>query len=370
MKICIITQPLHNNYGGILQAYALQRTLREMGHDVVTDRYGAPHRRLSTPKRLFKLASSYFRFYVLRSKRASLAKYQRFPKRHRQALKFAEFDRFVDQYFRTIDLFKGRCNLRRSEVECFDAFVSGSDQIWRTIYSNVSVYFLDFTNRYNVKRVSYAASFGKDTIEEYSPRDIRRCREAAAYLDLVSVREQSGVGLCKEHFGVEAQHVLDPTLLLNSECYDQLLGDISKSAPALMSYILDVTEEKEEIVSQTSSALGLEVRKFSNQTNGSKPSIEQWIAAYRDAEFIVTDSFHGTVFSIIYQKPFVAISNAERGASRFLSLLSIFGLEHRLISSIEELSDDLIHSAIDYHSVNSIKKQWQANSRVFLAQIF
>ena len=95
------------------------------------------------------------------------------------------------------------------------------------------------------------------------------------------------------------------------------------------------------------------------------PSVSKWLAGFRDASFVVTDSFHGTVFSIIFNKPFISIANKKRGVSRFTSLLKIFGLENRLISSREEISDHLL-DGIDFDRINDIKEEWQKKSLGFL----
>ena len=96
------------------------------------------------------------------------------------------------------------------------------------------------------------------------------------------------------------------------------------------------------------------------------PPVEQWIKGFMDAHFVVTDSFHGCVFSILFNKPFIAISNSGRGKSRFLSLLSIFGLEERLIDNPGDCVPELIGSVINWESVNSILEEKRKESFHFL----
>ncbi len=96
------------------------------------------------------------------------------------------------------------------------------------------------------------------------------------------------------------------------------------------------------------------------------PPVEAWLKSFHDADFVVTDSFHGTVFSIIFNKPFIAISNKARGSARFLSLLKIFGLENRLVNDLAEVNVSLLNASIDYGHVNEILASFRANSIDFI----
>ena len=98
------------------------------------------------------------------------------------------------------------------------------------------------------------------------------------------------------------------------------------------------------------------------------PLVEQWLCSFRDANFIITDSFHGCVFSIIYNKPFIAIGNKSRGLSRFTSLLKLFGLEGRLVDCLSEVNEDVVNMNIDWRKVNAILKDEQRRSRKFLKE--
>lgn len=381
MKICILTHPLHTNYGGLLQAYALQTVLKRMGHEVVTDRYGA-WKYSSSFGKLMRFIYHSIRRYIFRDRRynpfnyffTSLANRQNDAKQ-----RIAEHtERFIDDHIATIDFFKGKSTPSDGMLACFDALVVGSDQVWRRAYSHVISYFLHFLNETEKCCVAYAASFGLDHISEYSSREIQQCSASAkSKFKAISVREDSGVTICNKQFGVEAMHVLDPTLLLEKEDYLPLIEeeDLPKQNSILMCYVLDKSPEKRAIIDSINEKLSLtplEVMpkeqlnaKHTNIEAATYPSVSKWIAGFRDAEFVVTDSFHGTVFSIIFNKPFVAISNAQRGASRFTSLLRIFGLEHRLIHSKEELTEQHL-LPMDFTAVNQTKRAWQEKSFDFL----
>ena len=378
MKICILTQPLHTNYGGLLQAFALQKVLRDMGHEVVTDSDGAK-RPMAFHMRVVHFAYHLLKRYIIRDKRYNPYQFLFASfKKYGWNILGLNTDYFIKQHISNIDFFQNNQKPSTEMLRQFDALVVGSDQVWRAIYSYTPAYFLDFTKGIDIKRVAYAASFGKDDVDEYRPSALEKCKDTAPLFNAISVREDSGVTLCKEYFGAEAIHVLDPTMLLEQEDYLATIEEEDKAERSniLMCYVLDKSEEKTAIIKQFTTRLNLtplEVmpkKNFDASVTGDLedyifPSVSKWIAGFRDAEFVVTDSFHGTVFSIIFNKPFVAIANAARGASRFTSLLKIFKLEHRLVSSLEDITDAHF-TTIDFKQVNKTKKLWQTKAIEFL----
>lgn len=334
MKIGILTLPLHTNYGGILQAYALQTVLERIGHEVVvidTPNVKSAPSLFTLAKRLVKRLLGY-RVGVF-----SEWKHNRvYPiiSQHTQP--------FVDKYIHR-RVVNSPNELRANE---FDAIIVGSDQVWRPkYYGKIEDAYLAFAKGWHIKRIAYAASFGTDDWE-YTPEQTKTCGELLRMFDAVSVREASGVQLCKEHFGVEAQHVLDPTMLLAKEDYIRLVetADVPKSKGTLLNYILDDSPEKRALIEWVAKEKGLVPFRVNSRIEDHaapleeriQPPVEQWLRGFYDAEFVVTDSFHACVFSILFGKPFVVVGNKERGMARFESLLKLFGLEDRLISSIED----------------------------------
>lgn len=344
MKMLILTQPLHTNYGGLLQAYALQQILKGMGHDVVTDRLGVV-RELPLWNRALRFLYHATQFYILKNYRYYPYRYLfvSFDKESKAKRSIAvNTERFVNTHIDTIDLLTRNNEHVIDAVRQFDAIVVGSDQVWRATMSDIPTYFLSFTKAMKMKRIAYAASFGTDDLNEYSKMDMKIASESIKLFDAVSVREKSGVRLCRDYFKMDAVHVLDPTMLLSKDDYLKLIEseDSPCSADMLLTYVLDRAPEKNEIINKIGNALHLTpyengpVKYFSN---------------------------HGTVFSIIFNKPFVAILNSERGASRFISLLSILGLENRLISTGDEVSEEHLRP-IDYTEVNKILNEWKLKS--------
>lgn len=380
MEILILTQPLHTNYGGLLQAYALQQILKGMGHDVVTDRLGVV-RKLPLWNRALRFLYHAVQFCILKNYRYYPYRYLfvSFDKESKAKRSISiNTDRFVNTHIDTIDLLTRSNESVIDAVRQFDAIVVGSDQVWRATMSDIPTYFLSFTKAINVKRIAYAASFGTDDLNEYSKMDMKIASESIKLFDAVSVREKSGVHLCRDYFKMDAVHVLDPTMLLSKDDYLKLIEEEDKpcSENILLTYVLDRTQEKNDIIQRVGEALHLTscengaVKYFSNvvESNVSEciyPSVSRWVAGFRDAQFVVTDSFHGTVFSIIFNKSFVAILNSKRGSSRFISLLSVLGLENRLISTTNDLLEEHL-KPIDYTEVNKILNDWRYLSISFM----
>ncbi|MFI3319817.1 MAG: polysaccharide pyruvyl transferase family protein [Rikenellaceae bacterium] len=370
MKVGIVTLPLSANYGGILQAYALQSVLQRMGHTVCM--FATPTKPI-LPSYLEPLV--WLNRVVMRNVIGN-KNVRPYLSPQKQKLVYQHTQRFIDTYINQLH------SVRYSELpeNCVDAIVVGSDQVWRPRYFGKKIIadaYLEFARGWDIKRLSYAASFG--TAEwEYSESQTAKCKELIAKFDAVSVREESAVGLCKDHFGVEAQHLLDPTMLLSKEDYIELVekNATPKSAGDLMVYILDDTADKQAVVDAVAKIKGLTpFRSNSKAESGNapleeriQPPLEQWLRGFMDAEFVVADSFHACVFSIIFNKPFIALCNKARGASRFESLLKIFGLEDRLIETSQELTAEHM-SDIDYQQVNKIKETWVAKSMAFLSKL-
>lgn len=334
MKIGILTLPLHTNYGGILQAYALQTVLERMGHEVCL--IEKKRELLSFP--LWKAPFVYGKRILNLSGDALPVFYEQRVNRERPIIR-QNTDKFINKYIkrRIVDDYS---DIKETD---FDAIVVGSDQIWRPKYFHeIEHAFLDFTEGWNIKRVSYAASFGTDKWE-YTMRQTEACARLVRSFQAVSVREDSGVTLCREHFGVQAVHVLDPTMLLCREDYMTLFesASIQTSSGNLLCYILDETPAKTVIINNVAMECGLvpfSVKSKSEAITAPlvdriQPPVEQWLRGFYDARLVITDSFHACVFSILFQKPFIVIGNANRGMSRFTSLLNMFGLKDRLVTA-------------------------------------
>lgn len=374
MRIGILTLPLHTNYGGILQAYALQRVLQGMGHEVVV---------IDEEKQFrFSLKRRIEMYVKGKLKRLLLGKDAIIYSPEYYKLLWEARTKYTGQFVAEHIARRGVSNISEITEGEFDAFVVGSDQIWRERYAKlfpgVRNAFLQFTEGWNVRRISYAASFGTDKWE-YNKSDTVTCSVMVQRFDAVSVREASGVELCRDKLSVEATHVVDPTLLLDSTDYIKLINtDTSRSQGDLMCYLLDQSTDSSKIVSSIAEAKALKPFSTNTQTENQQlsleeriqPPIEEWLQGFRDAEFVVTDSFHACIFSILFAKPFVVIGNKSRGMARFESLLQVFGLTDRLVCSHEDYLSrrETLLKPIDYEQVSRILDEKRSEALEFLGE--
>lgn len=364
MKIGIITQPLQNNYGCLLQNYALQQVLIENGHEPITldwDTKELPlwRRTLSAIKRRVVL------------KKIKLPDKPYNPTKKEFKIIHRYLSEFVANYINCSKvLYTSKDFLKETKKNNLQALIVGSDQIWRpTYYVGNSLYemFLSFAEDIDIKRVSYAASFGVD-YWEFTPEQTAVCGRLINKFDLVTVREESGIYLCKTFFNVEATHVLDPTMLPNKSVYEKIVSDnqTPRSKGNLFHYILDPSPNKTDLVNSIASKAGLipfscmPTYQIENRTKYNIkheinkcvfPGVDVWLRCFMDAEMVICDSFHGCVFSIIFNKPFWLIVNEDRGNARFVSLLNMFGLQDRLITPTDKID---YSKPIDWSHVNSI----------------
>ena len=378
MKIGILTQPLRTNYGGLLQNYALQQVLMQAGNEVETlDQQDI---------QVGWLHAQLFRIKMLLMHPLSPARYRRpcySPSSKEAAIIQRNTNHFIECYIKRTSPIHAAADFKViAETRGYEAYVVGSDQCWRPCYNQfLSAMFLDFDRRPDIKRVAYAASFGTDRWE-LTPEQTQMAAPLARKFDAVTVREDSGVGLCKDHLGVEAVHVLDPTMLLTKEDYIRLIEQEKepKSAGTLFNYILDPDAKKTAFIQKVAAQHGLTpfqvLPKYQTETRTKEdikqriedcvfPGVTAWLRAFMDAEMTIVDSFHGMVFSILFNKPFWVIGNAHRGMSRFTSLLKVLGLEDRLLDA-DLLDGADLTNPIDWDVVNAILEERRKESKKLL----
>ncbi|WP_168409090.1 polysaccharide pyruvyl transferase family protein [Acinetobacter indicus] len=370
-KIAILTQPLHVNFGGTLQAFALQKTLIGMGHQVETLNYD-----WKKSSDLKKILSS------LKHKILSNKSIFPFFENELQAIR-AEHKKFIKNNIKYSESLYSQQDLKNYiESQSFDAVIIGSDQVWRVAYSpRIESFFLDFLSHNNqIKKITYSASFGIDQwqFDENKTIEIKRLLRK---FQSVSVREKSAVELCQQYLDVEVKHTLDPTLLLEAKEYLELLNPKQKNINnigKIFVYVLDKNKSKEKMIENISRELDKEI--FYNQPEKNNknsyfikdlepyiyPPIESWIESFFDADFIITDSFHGTVFSILFNKEFIVINNEDRGNARFESLLELFDLKDRLVSCHDESYLKLIRKKTDFEQVNKKLNKLRLDSSKWL----
>lgn len=366
MKIGILTHPLDYNYGCLLQAFALQKTIKSMGHEVVTiDRFSDPRVAFFSQFKnwMKRIAAHYIKGKNVRicwnpnltmdMKRTLFSKTQKFVERNitNTGIVFPSDLKMIDEKYQ------------------FDAYVVGSDQVWLPHFSLNC--FLDFVERDNVKRIFYAASTGSTSFADV-PSLAMKCKSLSRKFSGISVREDSLLPVVKKVLGRDAIQVLDPTLLLDAKDYLAACVEKEEDSPIIFTYILDKTDDKQILVDKVQKNLHLPIVAGSVEKDYERgkrmdinkciyPSVDHWILNMARAKFVVTDSFHGTCMAITFRKPFVVVGNKARGLNRFLSVLRLFNLENRLITDSTQFSSSFF-SQLNNDSISEVleKKRKEA----------
>lgn len=361
MKVGILTVPFNNNYGGYLQCYALMKTIRSLGHEpvVINRRQNIKAKGLGNFKAFIanKIHGKKERMYSIKS----MEDYY--------AMKGKNMYPFVEKYIKplTQPLYK-ISDYQKIEPLNLDSVIVGSDQVWRPQYvPDIEEYFLKYIPR-KIRKIAYAASLGSDKLE-YKEQELSNCSELLKSFYSVSTREKSGQNIIKEYFCYSNVHVvLDPTMLLDNEDYNSIIGkNRTSEGSALFAYILDRNPQKEKLISILASKYSSPVYDILKiGKNAPFSSVEAWLNGIKTARFVVTDSFHGTVFSILFNRQFVVIGNTKRGNGRILDLLSLFGLTDRLIDADFKENDININNNIDWNQVNQKLELLKKQSFIFL----
>lgn len=362
-KRYILTHPLTGNYGGLLQAYALYSTINALGYQAYIYRYQPADMPLGI-RDYWRHFKRHIKYCLGKSNEAHTV-----WRRLMIAGKFLKGIRFFDE--RQIE-----------KLESDAAFVVGSDQVWRAIFCRMmkhpAYYFLDFATPAQRRcSISYAASFGIDEWEG-TPEETAECARLLQEFKAVSVRESSGIDICRNFMNTPNAHQMpDPTILLQRHDYESLIRRERTWAPGdatLAAYVIDENGNRPQLLQETADGLGCHLQHllphagFSRRRDRFAPTVGQWLRLIRDCDYFITDSFHGSVFAIIFNKPFVCLGNQGRGSARFETLLGTFGLQSRLLPSpTPEKIAELMHTPIDWESVNSIRSKETQRGILFLA---
>lgn len=254
-----------------------------------------------------------------------------------------------------------------SYQDVYDKIVVGADQVWRLF--NTSTFMLDFASG-NKTLISYAPSFGGDSFTKL-PNE--KATELLNRFDAVSVREPSGIDICN-NLGISAMHVIDPTMLLSAEDYE---GIIDYFKPETLSHeyvaysIINKAngDDLRNNLAKLSSSFNYPFKNILLSLNSkSANTVGGWLNDIKNAKFVITDSFHATVFSIIYRKNFVCLVTQANGAARIPSLLRMFGIDdrERIVDSLSKVSPEIMKKDIDYNKVAEKIHYHSERSMLFL----
>lgn len=341
MKVSIITYHDEDNYGATLQAYATYRAVKELGHTPEIIDLHMSHKVGVFSKILFSL------------------------KRWR-------FNSFRKRFMPNKSILYTSVEDLQKNPPISDVYLVGSDQTWNPSISKeyALAYFLDFGTE-NQKRISYASSFGVSSWMDSNYANKDNIKKLFSRFSTLLIREDRGVEIAKNEFGMDAKQVLDPVLLFSS--YSELTGAIKETEDIVVYKIRNDQE-----FYRRAALLGKELnctvrsigsmRRLKNIKTSYPERIENWVKGIGTAKYVFTDSFHGTVLSLLYHRQFVVYVGNPKLMSRITSLLSMVGLMDRICTN-ETTMDEikrLMNQKIDYHQVDRILQGERSHSLMLL----
>ena len=359
MKTYIITFQSAKNFGAVLQAYALQKYISETFGDVQVIDYRNPkiEKSYSFPsvKEIFKNPKN----SAFRLMQSSLYRG-----------KFKKIDIFIKNNMRLTPPCDS--NSIKETTADGDVFITGSDQVWNyMITDRDDNYYLSFAK--DKKTCSYAASFG---VGEIPSNYTQYYRSALKNIKHISVREVQGIEILTK-LGFDKAHVLcDPTLLLERSSWDEMCKSVKVNGKYILVYKITVADKLLAFAKRLSQKTGLPIIYIPNDLKSGvigslrlNVGVDEWLGYIKNAEYIVTNSFHGTVFSIMYGKKFFSevSQKVNPSTSRLLTLLKMFRMEERIIS---EFSDNLLYKELNMREIDSIMTEQQKLSQDFFWKVY
>ncbi len=343
MKIATITYSWAQNWGAALQAYALVEYLNSQGHSAKLIDYREFDGKListvkSVPDGIYDLLT--------------------LPESIRRVKKYINFRK---DYFKLTE----KCNTT-DELEKlngqFDAFITGSDQVWNVGHGVNRDFYLQFV-RSDKRRISYAASFGVSDIPNIHRRDTI---EGLGNISYISVREKTGKELIKKMTGQDSAVVLDPVFLLSPKHWEAMMGSITEKSPYIFVYPTQISKTLRKCIRRLKKMTGLPIiTPFFIEGCKTVKDIGplEFITYIKKAEYVVATSFHATAFSVIFEKPLYVVTHSQTG-SRTTDLLEQLGLEDCILHNENEIGK----CCWNYQDKKSIIQKKISESKAFLSQ--
>ena len=359
-KIAILTFQNVNNYGALLQAYALKTVCNDMGHQAHILNYYC--KEIERPYRLF--AKPVNAVDVIRQTAKFILSPINLYIRSR-------FEPFKKKYLQDTPLLTPDIIAKMAQE--YDRFIAGSDQIFNTRYTGFdSNYFLAF-NKETSKNYSYAASFGLQ-LEDLTSQEAAFIKEQLAHFNRISIREAQGVQIVNTLTGRQAEIHLDPTLLLTKEQWAGL-ARTPKYKNYIVLYLMDRDPQLVRFAKKLAKAKGCRLLYISHKLDIKQrvpvkhitPTPQEWLGLLLQAQCVVTNSFHGLVFAVNFNKPFFVgrLVNRKAVNSRLDNFLALTGLEQRIYTNYIPEQE----APIDWSAVHAKIAQARKSSLAYLQEI-
>jgi|BioPla2DNA2_1021312.scaffolds.fasta_scaffold03338_4 hypothetical protein len=350
-----------NNYGACLQAYALQETIKKMSHDVEIVNY--------TPVKEVQKKNNFQKIIFWLHEKYRCLRYKNYSYSFKSKKYFNRFRK--EKLIFSKKFYKDEASLFNQQFY-YDAFVVGSDQLWNPVihgFKNNRAYFLDFAEQ--ELKIAYAPSFGISSFPNKELED--DAKRMLLKFDFLSCREKTGANLVKKITGRKCYAVLDPTLLLSKEEWGQICGDRLIKEDYIFIYRFGESEAQETIIQEFARVAKLPIYSLPMSQNdfNSKYKIlkpcgpTEFVNYIKNASFVLTDSFHATVFSINLNVNFGSLLRNQEGEtnnmnSRIFDILTKFNLENRLLDDTDSIKN-ILHSKIDFEKPNKLLKEFRTH---------
>lgn len=348
-KVGIITLHRVVNYGSVLQTYALQEKIKELGYESeVIDYFPERLTKLGMLKRIKNKGEKYRKSFLIRN----LARIIIFPS---YIIRFNTFFSFLNKYINmSKKTYKNEESINQENFD-YDIYCTGSDQVWNSDWNEKidHPYFLTFAPD-NKRKIAYAASFGK---KELDKNEIEETRNMLKRYDAISVREKSGVDIVKKLGTDNVTNVVDPTLLLLGNDWRKISSNRYNNKKYILVYNLNRNKKIDNYAKKLSNKTGLKIIYLSYQLHEfykkgkmvCNPKVEDFISLIDNASYVISDSFHATAFSLNLNTQFIIVY-PEKFSTRLQSILELLNLENRVAKDENDLS--IIENEINYKKVN------------------
>lgn len=347
MKISLITLHCVNNYGSVLQTYATQEVLADMGYEVEIVDFYRPDLTL-----LHKLFSCYL--YEAHNLKGLAKNLIFLPSNISMQIMFSHFR---DKYFKVSShKYYTEADFAKYPIEA-DAYIVGSDQVWNSVLNHglIRPYYLSYAKK-GKKKIAYSSSFGIDKLKD---EEKAFNKEMLSTFDYITTRELSGVSIVKNLGFSRVSQILDPTLLLSKNKWLEIAEECKEKSPYILVYQLHHHEGLDAYISDLSNKKDLKVLRICYRYDEFRkfgqcvylPRVEQLLGYIYSASYVITDSFHVTAFSINLNIQFESIVPAKQFGGRISSLLTLVNLQNRGIQDYKHCQFD---KKIDFAPVNTI----------------